>query len=491
MEIGETRGSSPSCQFVCSYDGCQKFFKRRDRLKIHLRTHTGEKPYTCEQIGCTKKYARSTHLLRHIGIAHNTQREELQNGKFPIGGCHKGQTSCKPRLYTCPEKDCGKTFKKHQQLNAHKFEHTQQYPLWCSHEGCGKSFLYPSKLRRHMKYHQGYSCPEVGCKEQFTKWVLLVKHRRMEHPKVTEHKCPTCGLVFRGKGGLRSHQKVHQEDRETYQCPRENCGRAYLEMRNLSFHVKTYHDGLRFCCEHPGCAKAFVTKQKLKLHTLLHDPDRLVKAQCKPKVANKVKMKITKRRRIKNVAAKLSGIDSCTISACEEDDAVTLDSGTEQNTESLAHPPGENKEICSTMIATHEKLDESSSCDRLRNNISVKNSSAMPEWNDVMKSTCSVDSQLVGTSDILSLVELTIVDNSSNNTQIHKHWPDLLDHDSLISKKDFVNADVTNKVEKNIDFMKCCGDNDATSLHDESYDIAYLLRKCESRNTDVSNNGVS
>ena len=34
--------STPTCSHVCSFEGCEKTFSRRDRLLIHLRTHTGE-----------------------------------------------------------------------------------------------------------------------------------------------------------------------------------------------------------------------------------------------------------------------------------------------------------------------------------------------------------------------------------------------------------------------------------------------------------------
>jgi uncharacterized Zn-finger protein len=51
--------------FICSYLGCGKIFRRQSQLNEHMRVHTGEKPHVCKYEGCTYSSAQKSNLDTH------------------------------------------------------------------------------------------------------------------------------------------------------------------------------------------------------------------------------------------------------------------------------------------------------------------------------------------------------------------------------------------------------------------------------------------
>ena len=73
------RPASTTSIHACPYANCDKFFARPSRLKTHLLSHTGERPFKCPI--CGKDYARNFHLKRHLKKTHNQKEKEDQSTK--------------------------------------------------------------------------------------------------------------------------------------------------------------------------------------------------------------------------------------------------------------------------------------------------------------------------------------------------------------------------------------------------------------------------
>ncbi|XP_054725946.1 zinc finger protein 260 [Anastrepha obliqua] len=145
LQLETTKNKKPYKRGICPH--CGRSFAQAS-LVIHIRRHTGEKPYQCDE-------------------------------------CHKG-------------------FPRRQDLVVHKRQHTGERPHVCTI--CGKSFIRPNKLSRHMRIHTGlrpYKCSE--CHKSFTQSNDLRIHMR-RHTGEKPYKCNICSEGFISGTALKAHR---------------------------------------------------------------------------------------------------------------------------------------------------------------------------------------------------------------------------------------------------------------------------------------------
>ncbi|XP_071067894.1 sal-like protein 4 isoform X2 [Dasypus novemcinctus] len=267
----------------CKY--CSKVFGTDSSLQIHLRSHTGERPFVCSVCGhrFTTKGNLKVHFHRHPQVKANPQLFAEFQDKMAAGNgipfalslpvpVDESSLSLDSKPILVPEtpsvglpQNLSSGTNPKDLMSGLLPNNLQPGPSPESEGGATLPRVGPNPNSPRVDGFQGSGTPEPG--SETLKLQQLVEN--IDKATTDPNECLICHRVLSCQSSLKMHYRTHTGERP-FQC--KICGRAFSTKGNLKTHLGVHRTNASIKMQHscPICQKKFTNAVMLQQHIRMH-----------------------------------------------------------------------------------------------------------------------------------------------------------------------------------------------------------------------------
>ena len=260
--------------YLCPEGNCKAHFNTAEDLSSHLQED--HRQGNDGSNGGTMMVASSSTALaqqqQSYAKVNNVKKERqtkspsvLQKESLtPVNGEVGAETPPKSPTegsFGCPS--CHNDFPNEEQLVVHVLTHYKTTSAEYVCKDCGKSFKKPDELQKHLfeiHAHHLYKCSL--CKEVFDSKVSIQVHFAVKHSNECKlYSCIKCGVVYRSEGDLLVHVKFeHLKIPQPFKCI--FCCQSFSTDVEFQCHLTSHSEQYR--C--PFCNAPYASQESLEVH---------------------------------------------------------------------------------------------------------------------------------------------------------------------------------------------------------------------------------